>query len=248
MKTLILLLFLSLLSHSTRSQPEYSLDIAEGSKYAFTPCYSTDISLSLTDDCIPDDSLLVTTDNGTITGSHGRYQVTPAHSGTIKFSILAKNSMQIKKTDSLLFRVNIQPVEAQFNGQTRGRLRKSAICINPAPQIIPTCCGMERYTTDSFTVIVLRKKAIIYRNMVRKQDSILNNKTYRFFSTLKNGDEVIFKKIHFTDDCERLDHLYSGQLLFTVTNAENYTADMKLETRGVMDPVTGIETNDKVVR
>jgi len=224
------------------------LDIAEGSKYAFAPCNSTDISISLTEDGISDDSLLVTIDNGTITGSNGRYKVTPAHSGTIKFSIIAKNGVQIKKTDSLIFRVSINQVEAKFDGQTIGKLRKSAICINPAPQIIPACCGMERYTTDSFTIIVIRKKVIIYRNMVRKQDSILNNKTRRFLSTLQNGDEVIFKKIHFTDDCEHLDHLYSGQLLFTITNAENYAADMRQETRSVIDPVTGIEINDKAVR
>ena len=191
--------------------------------------------------------IIVTTDNGTITNSStpGHYFFITRKAGNATIYVNKKTHLGLKLVDSVHFWVRkLPPPHITLNGKTKGLFPKPLICAVICPTAIfneNSFAICAKLPMKEFTVFVYRNtKQIFTRKLHDEYSTRIDSITNDFFTTLENGDSVVFNNF-IVADCsgERTD---VNSLEFTITEAENYRKPPPHkpgDIEEIIDPITG---------
>ena len=192
---------------------------------------------------VPATQIVVKIDSGSVEyADPGHYIVRTNKVGTATIYISRKTPKGLKLVGSMVFRVKRTPLPGvSLNGKRKGDISKSAICSSFAPSAIMGGDIEGYWPIKVCTVSVFRDKEQIFtRRLHGENDSRIDSTTNDFFTTLENGDSVVFNNFIVKDCCgERTD---VNSLEFTITEAEKYhkpPPHKPGDIEEIIDPVTG---------
>ncbi len=187
--------------------------------------------------------IILTIDSGSVLKDEyakpGHYNINTRKIGGVVIYVSKKTKQGIKLIDSVYFRVKRFPhPEMNLMGKTNGKISKSALCMTISPRADVVNFDIDaKMPVKEFTINVYRNtKQIFTRNLRNEKGARIDSLTNDFFTTLENGDSVVFNNF-IVADCsgERTD---VNSLEFTITEAENYHKPPPHKP-GDIDPVTG---------
>jgi hypothetical protein len=147
--------------------------------------------------CDPE-SIIVKTDNGTITLEDGRYSTTPSRLGITHFTIYQKKNGKLKKLDVITFRARewVDPTVI-VGGNTGGFIKKEMLIAVGGLKAFIGECGEASppIIIDSFTTCILRKDTCFYKE-IKNVGARFNEETLTALSNTKEGDQIFFKFIY----------------------------------------------------
>ncbi len=185
--------------------------------------------------------IVVSTDNGKISGYHGHYVIVPDHVGMADITVQKKTLLRkLKTVGHGYFRVKRMPVAVSLNGQKDGNMSKQVACDVIAPAAVIECCGFDaKCIIDSFTVTVKRNdKVVFHKELHDSTGTRIDNETRGFFKTMHDKDKLLITGITYKD----IDgtSMPAAALEFTITPA-TYTKPQD----PAIDPITGTEIKKK---
>jgi len=138
-------------------------------------------------------NLIVKTDNGQITGSNGLYTYRAERVGKAEIILYGKNKKEIGRSS---FRVKYIPDPVPMIGPSGGgKIKRAVLAAQQYIRAEYQCCGFDaKALIDSLTVCIIRGDTCLYNQFVNIGNK-LSNELSSAFSSLKDGDTVIFKKI-----------------------------------------------------
>jgi hypothetical protein len=120
-------------------------------------------------------------------------------------------------------------------------MAKSLLCNAIAPVTYYPNIDVEvRIPIKEYTVNIYRHANQIFTRKLGEEEGRIDSVTNDFFTTLENGDSVVFNNFIAKDCSGEIDDLNSIQ--FTITEAENYhkpPPHKPGELEEIIDPVTG---------
>ena len=141
-------------------------------------------------------SIIVTTDNGKITGSDGKYIFFTAKTGRADIILSVKINGRLKEVGRSSFRVKPIPDPIPKVGPSAGGFINKVVLRNQ--QFLRAdyeCCGFEAHAMiDSFTVCITRGDTCLY-NEIKNTGGKFNEKVMYALSEIKKNDTVVFKEI-----------------------------------------------------
>jgi hypothetical protein len=141
-------------------------------------------------------TIIVETDNGTITGNGDKYMFHSNNIGRADIIIYKKIKGQIKEIGRGSFRVipipdPIPKVGPSSGGYIKGEILRHQQYIRADYE----CCGFDaRAPIDSFTICIVRADICLYEE-IKNIGNKFNDKIMNALSGIKEDDTVIFKKI-----------------------------------------------------
>jgi hypothetical protein len=141
------------------------------------------------------DSIIVTTDNGTITYENdGNFELRPEHIGNARLNISLKTKEGAKFLQSKNIRVNPVPMPVAGFGRLcyDGTMEASVMKLQIAPAASYQNLDIEaKVTLYKFTVVVIRDSVFVFEQKHFDQKGCrFDSATHAFFATLQAGDKV----------------------------------------------------------
>ncbi len=142
--------------------------------------------------------LVITTDNGRITGSNGHYEYTPEKTGRAVITVSAKIKTGISKLKELSYRVYKPfPPGIHFANRSGGSIRHAALC----DQV--TLTGyVEGFDWDPHIVIykckvivVKNSETIFEKTFLDKHGVSFDEQTKKIFCALSTGAKILISEI-----------------------------------------------------
>lgn len=196
MKTLALtsVLLLSFLILITAQNPVVKLE-RKGIYYGL----DNNISLSVAD--IKPENLLIETDNGTIEGKNGSYNLKPAKTGLVKISIYKKTSSGKELIKTLTYTVKAIPeTYPTIAGMTEGKITKEKLL--EANEIKTEVFeGGEPIRITGFTISTQQENG--YYIDLRTDTCIFNDKVKYIINNAVIGKKIYFESIYGIDTKNR---------------------------------------------
>ncbi len=160
-----------------------------------------DNPISIANNAVSSDQLVVKVDNGRITGKNGEYIYTPEKAGIATIDVFAKTRKGLKKMGSYMARVKKLPSpEISIAGKTSGYISRLQLSGSFGPECtFPNCDLDMQYTIVSFTVTLLRAQdssIVFQRSYTNIKNSEFDDETRTAFGLIKRGDIVEFSDFH----------------------------------------------------
>ena len=140
-------------------------------------------------------SIIVKTDNGTVTGNSGKYTFYSNKIGKADIILYRKINGKIKEIGRNSFRVKSIPDAIAKVGPSSGGYINKVVLSNQQYIRAEECCGFEgRPRIDSFTVCIVRGDTCLY-NEIKNIGGKFSEEIISALSGIKKDDTVIFKRI-----------------------------------------------------
>jgi hypothetical protein len=140
-------------------------------------------------------SLIIKTDNGTITGNNGRYEFQGGKVGTAQITLYKKSNGKIKEIGKGFFRVKQLPLPIFKIASGKDRMPKVEIANQQYVRAELENFDIDiRYSIDSFKICIVSSdtcKFSVKTNYGNKISEEIRND----FNMLKQNDVVVFKDI-----------------------------------------------------
>ncbi len=144
----------------------------------------------------PASSLLLTTDNGKITGELGHYYLIPDHVGTADIRVLKKTKTAPKLVGGMVIRVRLITLSAHMYGEKNGTLSKENISVVIAPSVFADDGHDDISRIDSFKVLAIRDNTVIFSKCLHDpRGTRFDEETKSFFKTMRVGDKLFITDI-----------------------------------------------------
>ena len=211
-------------------------------------CHDNPITVAVSN--VRPSKIVVTIDSGAVLKKDndrlGHYIIYTEKKGSLTVYVSKKTWRGLKSIYSTTFRVRrfstlFSTLSISLNGKQRGKMAKSLLCNAIAPVTYYPNIDVEvRIPIKEYTVNIYRNANQIFTRKLGEEEGRIDSVTNDFFTTLENGDSVVFNNFIVKDCSGEMDDLNSIQ--FTITEAENYhkpPPHKPGDTEEIIDPVTG---------
>ncbi len=243
MKRLIALLFLNMVIQTGNGQV-VAIETPRG--HQLYMCIDNHFKVAVEN--TPSKDLVLETDNGSIDREEdyppGYYKINTKKDGKAVIYVDRKTPKGLKRIDSQIFWVKKLPCVAALGGKPGGPFSKSSICAQIAPQVYVANLNIHPdFIIEQFTVIVhCPCGQELFKRTLKNNGTFgarIDPTTNDFFTTLENGDTVLFTDFKIRNCDFGLEPQFYQPMVFTITEAEKYHKPIPGEVYELEDPVTG---------
>ena len=161
-----------------------------------------DNPVSITSDSYACDQLLVTTDNGKITGQGCDHNFSPDKIGVANINVYAQIRGEKKRIGGLRVSIRNLPTPViSIADRTEGYISKLQLLKSFGPGCtLPNCDYDIKYTITNYSIIITHKNGeqIFRRSYAGDKTNSFDDETRNVFGTLKRDDKIEIADIHIT--------------------------------------------------
>ncbi len=171
----------------------------------------------------PNDSIFLTTNNGTITGGNGHFIIRPEFpTTTMPVDIKAKTARGVKNLGYRTFRAKFIPTPvAYLQNRKSGNLSLSLVRSAIGPYAVDEGLTMDsRYRITRLTIAVVRNSSLIFSKTLKNENGVRftdDEETRRIIQMLQAGDKLKLEEMTYSNPVKTCGTSLSP-LEFVITN------------------------------